>query len=96
MLLECRSQFFLQVLYSNFMIKKIRTQNFVSETSLNFFEVLHRAQIRGSLYETIVFRVVEQGSGNMIFGLKNEFIVVRMRSNVPNRESTWVLEADKV
>ena len=57
MVLWYRPQFFLQVLYSNFMVKKTRTKNFVSGASLNFFPAPHRAQNRGSLFLSIVFRV---------------------------------------
>ena len=50
MALEGRIQFFKQVSSCNFMIKKTRTKNIVSELSLNFLKVFHRARNRGSLF----------------------------------------------
>ena len=77
------------------MVKKTRTQNFVSETSLNFFEVPHRAKSGIPIWSHSVFSGEQSFSGDGVRA-ENHFIVFQMNPNVGIRENTIVLDADKV
>ena len=87
---------FIATLVSQLYGKKDLNSNFHLKDEFEFFGIHHRVQNRASLYDSIVFPMVGRPLETMVFGSKNEFIVFQMRSNVANRESTWVLETDKV